>query len=105
MAVPRSLYASPPPNNSTQGGIPLALAYLKCNCTVLCEALFVCLVPNFVICLSSHGQFVCLVDSFRYNGLATLALAAFGCVRALRARCRALRARSCCPSHLAITPD
>ena len=28
--------------------------------------------------MPSRGQFVCLVDSFRYNGLATLALAAFG---------------------------
>ena len=39
------------------------------------------------IFLSSRGHFVCLVSSFRYNGLATLALAAFGRVRARRARC------------------
>ena len=40
--------------------------------------IFVCLVPGFIVCLGS---------SFRYNGLATLALAAFGRVQALRARC------------------
>ena len=38
-------------------------------------------------CMSSVGHLVCLVSSFRYNSLAMLALAAFGCVRALRARC------------------
>ena len=38
-------------------------------------------------CLSSLWHFVCLVGGFRYNSLATLALAAFGRVRALRARC------------------
>ena len=50
--------------------------------------IFVCLVPGFI---------VCLVSSFRYNGLATLALAAFGRVRPLRASrpLRALRARTC----------
>ena len=37
--------------------------------------------------MSSLGHFVCLVFSFRYNGLATLALVAFGRVRALRAHC------------------
>ena len=37
--------------------------------------------------LSSPGFIVCLVSSFRYNGLATLALAAFGRVQALRTRC------------------
>ena len=45
---------------------------------LICD-IFVCLVPGFI---------VCLVSSFRYNGLATLALAAFGRVRALRALCR-----------------
>ena len=40
--------------------------------------IFVCLVPGFI---------VYLVSSFRYNGLATLALAAFGRVRALHVRC------------------
>ena len=35
-----------------------------------------------------RGHFVCLVCSFRYDGLATLALAASGNARALRARCR-----------------
>ena len=44
--------------------------------------IFACLVPGFI---------VCLVSSFRYNGLATLALAAFGRVWALRARCEPLR--------------
>ena len=44
---------------------------------LLC-GIFVCLVPGFI---------VCLVSSFRYNGLATVALAAFGRVRALRASC------------------
>ena len=38
-------------------------------------------------CMSSRRHFVCLVFSFRYNGLAALALEAFGRVRALRARC------------------
>ena len=33
------------------------------------------------------GFIVSLVSSFRYNSLATLAVAAFGCVRALRAHC------------------
>ena len=42
--------------------------------------------PWNLVCLMC-GVFVCLVSSFRYNGLATLALAAFGRVRALRARC------------------
>ena len=42
-------------------------------------------VPHF--CLSSPHFTVCLVSSFRYNGLATLALAAFGRVRALRTCC------------------
>ena len=37
--------------------------------------------------LNLSGISACLVSSFRYNGLATLALAAFGRVRALRARC------------------
>ena len=40
--------------------------------------IFVCLVSGFIV-----GLF----GSFRYNGLATLALAAFGRVQALRARC------------------
>ena len=40
--------------------------------------IFVCLVPSFI---------VCLVKSFRYIGLATLALAAFGRLQALRTRC------------------
>ena len=52
-------------------------------------------VQSMVFCLSCPrifvrlvlGFIVCLVSSFRYNGLATLALAAFGRVRALRARC------------------
>ena len=47
-----------------------------------------------IYCLSSRGHFVCLVSSFRYNGLATLALAGpsgpragpSGPLRALRAR-------------------
>ena len=39
------------------------------------------------LCLSSRRVSVGLVSSFRYNGLATLALAAFGRVQALRARC------------------
>ena len=46
------------------------------------------------LCLSSHWHLVCLVGSFRYNGLATLALAGpsgpragpQGPLRALRAR-------------------
>ena len=42
------------------------------------ELYFVCLVPGFI---------VYLVSSFRYNGLATLDLAAYGRARALRARC------------------
>ena len=42
--------------------------------------------PQFY-CVSSLWHFVCLVCSFRYNGLATLALVAFGRVWALRARC------------------
>ena len=40
-----------------------------------------------IYCLSSRGHVVCLVDNFRYNGLATLALAAYGHVRALGACC------------------
>ena len=44
-------------------------------------------------CLSSLWHFVCLVDGFRYNGLATLTLAAFGRMRALRARAGASRPR------------
>ena len=47
------------------------------------------------LCLSIHWHLVCLVGSFRYNGLATLALAGpsgpragpSGPLRALRARC------------------
>ena len=37
--------------------------------------------------MSSRGRFLSIVSSFRYNGLTTLALAAFSRVRALRARC------------------
>ena len=47
-----------------------------------------CLSSRQCDCLSSHGQLVCLVDSFRYNRLATLALAAFDRVRALLAPSR-----------------
>ena len=64
--------------NALEGGIPPALKLFQCILAVLCLAFFVCPVPNFV---------VCLVSSFRCNGLATLGLAAFGRVRALRARC------------------
>ena len=80
--------------NALGGGIPFALKLFQCIIATLCVAFFVRLVPNFIVCpvigtcLSSRGHFVCLVCSFRYNGLATLALAAFGRVRALRARCR-----------------
>ena len=49
-----------------RGGIPPALKLFQCIIAVLCIAFFVCLVPNFI---------ACLVSSFRYNGLATLALA------------------------------
>ena len=55
-----------------------------------------CLSSRQIYCLSSRWHFVCLVDSFRYNDLATLALAGpcgpragpLGPLRALRA-CRA----------------
>ena len=68
-----------------RGGIPPALELFQCIVAVLCVAFFVCLVPNFI---------VCLVSSFRYNGLATLALAGpsgpragpSGPLQALRAR-------------------
>ena len=40
-----------------------------------------------IYCLSSRGHFVCLVDSFRYNSLPTVALVGFGRMRALCARC------------------
>ena len=55
-----------PLSNALEGGIPLALKLFQCIIAVLCVAFFLCLVPNFI---------VCLVSSFRYNGLATLALA------------------------------
>ena len=48
-----------------RGGIPPALKLFQCIIAVLCIAFFVCIVPNFI---------ACLVSSFRYNGLATLAL-------------------------------
>ena len=72
------------------GAIPPALSLFQCIIAVLCVAFFVCLVPNCIVrlvigtCLSSCGQFVCLPDSFRYNGLATLALVAFDRMQALR---------------------
>ena len=89
-----------PSINALEGGIPPALKLFQCIIAVLCVAFFVCLVPNFCLsssefhCMSSHGHFVCLVSSFRYNGLATLALAGpsgpragpSGPLRALRAR-------------------
>ena len=49
-----------------------------------------------IYCLSSRGHFVCLVSSFRYNGLATLALAGPSGPRAgPSGPLRALRARIC----------
>ena len=48
--------------------------------------IFACLVHGFIVCLVVE-VLVSLVSSFRYNGLATLALAAFGRVQALCARC------------------
>ena len=79
--------------NALQGGIPSALKLFQCMCCCLMCSFFVCLFPNYIVCLvigtrlSSRGQFVCLVNSFRYSGLAMLALAAFGRVRALCAHC------------------
>ena len=74
-------------------GIRPALSLSQCIMAVLCVAFVVHLVPNFIVCLvvgtclSSPGRFVCLVGSFRYNGLATLALAGpSGPQRPLRAR-------------------
>ena len=54
---------------------------------------FVCLVVGLSLsyvwqfCLFSPWFYCCAVIGSRYNGLATLLLAAFGRVRALRARC------------------
>ena len=55
----------------------LNLSYVRYFC-LSNSWIFVCLMLGFI---------VCLVSSFRYNGLATLDLAAFGRVRALLARC------------------
>ena len=33
------------------GGIPLALKLFQCIIAVFCVAFFVCLVPNFIVCL------------------------------------------------------
>ena len=82
-------------------GTPPAPNLFQCDSAVLREAFVVCLVSNFIvclvvgtlsvessgICLSSCGHFLCLVGSLRCNGLASLALVAFGRVWALRARC------------------
>ena len=48
---------------------------LTCSICCLSRPQFYCLSSPRFYCLSSRGHFVCLVDSFRYNGLATLALA------------------------------
>ena len=84
---------SPPPYKCTQvGGHLNALVHFRC----VIHGFFVCLVANFIVCLV-RGLVVCLVSSFRYNGLATLALAAFGSVRRAGAArpLQALRARTC----------
>ena len=66
-----------------------AVVHFRC----VTHGFFVCLVANFILCLVPDF-IVCLVSSFRYNGLATLALAGpsgprvgpSGPLRALRAR-------------------
>ena len=60
---------------------PFPVHYRCLMCSIFCPSS-----PLFY-CKSSRVRFVCLVCSFRYNGLATLALAVFGRVRAPRARC------------------
>ena len=79
--------------------VALGLSYVR-HFRLSSRWILVCLVDGFLsvlsmdFCLSSHGHFVCLVSSFRYNGLATLALAGpsgpragpSGPLRALRAR-------------------
>ena len=65
----------------------------QCISAVLYIVFFFRLGANFIVCLvigtwvSSRKHFVCLVVSFRYNGLDMLALVTFGRVRALGARC------------------
>ena len=55
-----------------------------------------CLSSHQIYCLSSREHLVCLVSSFRYNGLATLALVGPSGPHAGASRpLRALRARKC----------
>ena len=66
--------------------VPNFFACLVPNFIVCLVANFiVCPVTNFIVCLviSSHQHLICLVGSFWYDGLVTLALVAFGRVRAL----------------------
>ena len=67
----------------------LVVGFLSVLSVVFClssQCFFVCLVVNSIACLVR--DILCPVSRLRYNDLATLALAAFGHVRALCARCR-----------------
>ena len=69
------------------GGSPDALGAFPPITLALCADF--CLSSRWIFVCLVFGFIVCLVCSFRHNGLDTLALAAFGCVRALRAHCGA----------------
>ena len=76
-----------------EGGDTLCTRRFPVQCRCVMRSIF-CLSSRQFYCLSSRGHFIRLVDSFRYNGLATLALAGpsgpragpSGPLRALRAR-------------------